>query len=158
MDLPVGDDAPKDRVPLTIPLRDRKSSHESAGRIFHRAFNAKYDRSIPELYRSIVKSRLIRQRRVHSILNARGWRTDQKPQCRPIYMYIRHVTRNVYYHLKPLFQWKIVLLLTAISHSVYTRVFFFIMPSSDIYSWDPKKKRGTRDLLPAPSAEDKRSR
>ena len=47
MDLPVGDDAPKGRIPLTIPLRDHKSLRESGGRIFHRAFkaNCKYNRS-----------------------------------------------------------------------------------------------------------------
>jgi len=34
MDPPVGDDTPEGRVPLIIPLRDRKSSCESEGRIF----------------------------------------------------------------------------------------------------------------------------
>lgn len=42
MDPPVGDDTPEGRVPLIIPLRDRKSSHESKGRIFiaHFTLNA----------------------------------------------------------------------------------------------------------------------
>jgi len=35
MDLPVGDDAPKGRVPLIILLRDHKSLDEPGGRIFH---------------------------------------------------------------------------------------------------------------------------
>lgn len=72
MDLPVGDDAPKARVPLTISLLEIISRRdESQGHIFHRAFNAKCDRSIAEPYRSVVKSRLMRQRRLRSILNAR---------------------------------------------------------------------------------------
>lgn len=37
MDLPVGDDAPKGRVPLTIPRRDRKSSRTSPGAVFFAA-------------------------------------------------------------------------------------------------------------------------